>query len=171
MAEALRLWSLVLFLLSLLSGVVALLRTRLLFVYFISSFVCFFYLFLRCFSGLCLLSLSGGSGRTTCFFFVRSRFVIIFGLCFWFCVFCLLLLCLKFSGCGFFLYSVCSFCLVAVLLKIRSMLVLFFLFCIQAMVLFFCLCLVFFVWLVEVWLNLSGCGLVSSVLSGAFGLK
>lgn len=28
-----------------------------------------------------------------------------------------------------------------------------------------------FVWLVEVWLNLSGCGLVSSVLSGAFGLK
>lgn len=69
-AEALRLWSLVLFLLSLLGGVVALLRTRLLFVYFffISSFVCFFYLFLRCFSGLCLLSLSGGSGRITCFF-------------------------------------------------------------------------------------------------------
>ena len=33
-AEALRLWSLVLFLLSLLGGVVALLRTRLLFVYF-----------------------------------------------------------------------------------------------------------------------------------------
>lgn len=28
-----------------------------------------------------------------------------------------------------------------------------------------------FVWLVEVWLNLSGCGLVSSVLSGDFGLK
>lgn len=28
-----------------------------------------------------------------------------------------------------------------------------------------------FVWLVEVWLNLSSCGLVSSVLSGAFGLK
>ena len=69
-AEALRLWFFVLFLLSLLGGVVALLRTRLLFVYFffISSFVCFFYLFLRCFSGLCLLSLSGGSGRTTCFF-------------------------------------------------------------------------------------------------------
>lgn len=103
-AEALRLWFFfVLFLLSLLGGVVALLRTRLLFVYFfISSFVCFFYLFLRCFSGLCLLSLSGGSGRTTCFFFVRSRFVIIFRLCFWFCVFCLFLLCLKFSGCGFF---------------------------------------------------------------------
>ena len=75
-AEALRLWFFVLFLLSLLGGVVAWLRTRLLFVYFfISSFVCFFYLFLRCFSGLCLLSLSGGSGRTTCFFFVRSRFV------------------------------------------------------------------------------------------------
>ena len=37
--------------------------------FFISSFVCFFYLFLRCFSGLCLLSLSGGSGRTICFFF------------------------------------------------------------------------------------------------------
>lgn len=55
--------------------------------FFISSFVCFFYLFLRCFSGLCLLSLSGGSGRTTCFFFVRSRFFIIFRLCFWFCVF------------------------------------------------------------------------------------
>lgn len=36
--------------------------------FFISSFVCFFYLFLWCFSGLCLLSLSGGSGRTTCFF-------------------------------------------------------------------------------------------------------
>ena len=68
-AEALRLWFFVLFLLSLLGGVVALLRTRSLFVYFfISSFVCFFYLFLRCFSGLCLLSLSGGSGRTTCFF-------------------------------------------------------------------------------------------------------
>ena len=85
-AEALRLWSLVLFLLSLLSGVVALLRTRLLFVYFffISSFVCFFYLFLRCFSGLCLLSLSGGSCRTTCFFFVRSRFVIISGCAFGF---------------------------------------------------------------------------------------
>lgn len=73
-AEALRLWFFVLFLLSLLGGVVTLLRTRLLFVYFfISSFVCFFYLFLRCFSGLCLLSLSGGSGRTTCFFsFGRS---------------------------------------------------------------------------------------------------
>lgn len=111
--------------------------------FFISSFVCFFYLFLRCFSGLCLLSLSGGSGRTTCFF-VRSRFVIIFRLCFWFCVFCLFLLCLKFSGCGF-LSSVCSFCLVAVLLRIRSMLV-YFLFCIQAVVLFFvfvlCFCLV-----------------------------
>lgn len=36
--------------------------------FFISSFVCFFYLFLRCFSGLCFLSLSGGSGRTICFF-------------------------------------------------------------------------------------------------------
>lgn len=48
----------------------------------------------------------------------------------------------------FFLSSVCSFCLVAVLVKIRSMLVYFFLFCIQAMVLFFCLCLVFlFGWL------------------------
>ncbi len=35
MAEALRLWSLVLFLLFLLGGVVALLRTRLLFVYFL----------------------------------------------------------------------------------------------------------------------------------------
>lgn len=93
--------------------------------FFISSFVCFFYLFLRCFSGLCLLSLSGGSGRTTCFFFVRSKFVIIFRLCFWFCVFCLFLLCLKFSGCGF-LSSVCSFCLVAVLVKIRSMLVYFY---------------------------------------------
>lgn len=46
-----------------------------------------------------------------------------------------------------FLSSVCSFCLVAVLLKIRSMLV-YFLFCIQAVVLFFCLCLVFlFGWL------------------------
>ena len=108
--EALRLWSLVLFLLSLLGGVVALPRTRLLFVYFffISSFVCFFYLFLRCFSGLCLLSLSGGSGRTTCFFFVWSRFVTIFRLCFWFSAFCLFLLCLKFSDCGF-LSSVCSF--------------------------------------------------------------
>ena len=68
--------------------------------FFISSFVCFFYLFLRCFSGLCLLSLSGGSGRITCFF-VRSRFVIIFRLCFWFSAFCLFLLCLKFSGCVF----------------------------------------------------------------------
>ena len=88
-------------------------------------------------------------------------------------VLCLLsfLLCLKFSGCGF-LSSVCPFCLVAFLLKIRSMLV-YFLFYIQTMVLFFCLCLVcfFFAWLIEVWLNLSGCGLVSSVLSGAFGLK
>ena len=46
-----------------------------------------------------------------------------------------------------FLSSVCSFCLVAILVKMRSMLV-YFLFCIQAMVLFFCLCLVFlFGWL------------------------
>lgn len=51
-----------------------------------------------------------------------------------------------------FLSSVCSFCLVAVLVKIRSMLVYFFLFCIQAMVLFFCLCLVFlFGWLRSGW--------------------
>lgn len=35
-------------------------------------------------------------------FFVRSRFVIIFRLCFWFSAFCLFLLCLKFSGCVFF---------------------------------------------------------------------
>lgn len=59
-------------------------------------------------------------------------------------VFCLLFFLVVFEifRLWFFLSSVCSFCLVAVLLKIRSMLV-YFLFCIQAMVLFFFLCLVF----------------------------
>ena len=125
-AEALRLWSLVLFLLSLLSGVAVLLRTRLLFVYFFlfrllsvsSIFSCG--VFLAC--AFCLCHVVRVELPV---FFVRSRFVIIFRLCFWFCVFCLFLLCLKFSGCDF-LSSVCSFCLVAVLLKIRSMLVYFY---------------------------------------------
>lgn len=113
--------------------------------FFISSFVCFFYLFLRCFSGLCLLSLSGGSGRITCFFCsveVCYNFQAVL------LVFCLLSFLVVFEIFRlWFFSSVCSFCLVAVLLKIRSMLV-YFLFCIQAMVLFFCLCLVFlFGWL------------------------
>ena len=70
-----------------------------------------------------------------------------------------------------FLSSVCSFCLVAVLVKIRSMLVYFyFVFRLWSCSFVFVWCF-FFAWLVEVWLNLSGYGLVSSVLSGAFGLK
>lgn len=65
----------------------------------------------------------------------------------------------------FFCLVFALFCLVAVLVKIRSMLVYFyFVFRLWS-------CSFVFVWLVEVWLNLSGCGLVSSVLSGAFGLK
>lgn len=67
--------------------------------------------------------------------------------------------------------SVCSFCLVAVLLKIRSMLVYFFFILYSGCGLVLLSLSGVFVWLVEVWLNLSGCGLVSSVLSGAFGLK
>lgn len=66
--------------------------------------------------------------------------------------------------------SVCSFCLVAILVKIRSMLVYFFILYSGYGLVLLSLSGVF-VWLVEVWLNLSGCGLVSSVLSGAFGLK
>lgn len=93
----------VLFLLSLLGGVVALLRTKLLFVYFLfrllsvsSIFSCG--VFLAC--AFCLCQVVRVELPV---FFVRSRFVIIFRLCFWFSAFCLFLLCLKFSGCGFFL--------------------------------------------------------------------
>ena len=102
-AEALRLWFFALFLLSLLGGVVALLRTRSLFVYFFLfrllsvSFIFSCGVFLAC--AFCLCQVVRVELPV---FFVRSKFVIIFRLCFWFCVFCLFLLCLKFSGCGFF---------------------------------------------------------------------
>lgn len=152
MVEALRLWSLVLFLLSLLGGVVALLRTRLLFVYFflfrLLSFSSIFScgVFLACAFCLCQV--------------VRVELPVFFRLvevCYNFqvvlLVFVSFLVVFEIFMLWFFLSSVCSFCLVAVLLKIRSMLV-YFLFCIQAVVLFFFLCFVFFVWLVEVWLNL-----------------
>lgn len=141
MAEALRLWFLVLFLLSLLDGVVALLRTRLLFVYFF------------------LFRLLSVSSIFSCGVFLACAFcpcqvvrvelpVFSVEVCYNFqavlLVFCLLFFLVVFEifRLWFFLSSVCSFCLVAVLLKIRSMLV-YFLFCIQAMVLFFFLCLVF----------------------------
>ena len=147
MAEALRLCFLVLFLLSLLNGVVALLRTRLLFVYFFlfrllsvsSIFSCG--VFLACAFCLCQV--------------VRVELPVFFcsvKVCYNFqavlLVFCLLSFLVVFEIFRLcFLSSVCSFCLVAILVKIRSMLV-YFLFCIQAMVLFFCLCLVFlFGWL------------------------
>ena len=55
-----------------------------------------------------------------------------------------------------------------VLVKIRSMLVYFFILYSGYGLVLLSLSGVF-VWLVEVWVNLSGCGLVSFVLSGAFG--
>lgn len=100
-AKALRLWFFVLFLLSLLGGVVAWLRTRLLFVYFFLfrllsvSFIFSCGVFLACAFCLCQVV------RVELPVFFRSVEV-----CYNFqvvlLVLCLFLLCLKFSGCGFF---------------------------------------------------------------------
>lgn len=117
----------VLFLLSLLGGVVTLLRTRSLFVYFFLfrllsvSFIFSCGVFLACAFCLCQVV------RVELPVFFRSVEV-----CYNFQVVLLVLCLLSFLvvfeifRLWFFLSSVCSFCLVAVLVKIRSMLVYFY---------------------------------------------